>query len=130
MVIRNSTVTLAGTALTGEKGITGLSINGQHVAGVFGGVGASAVKVAGRGNSSMTIAFTAVREFASDSALEQFALSHFGTCPKSGALVFTVGSKSYTASTAALVGLSIGEPFGLMLPVSYSITCAPLIENT
>ncbi len=130
MRISSATVTLAGVALTGDVGITGLSINGQHVAGVFGGVGASAVKVAGRGNSSMTIAFTAVRELASDSALEQFALSHFGTCPKSGALVFTVGAKTYTASTAALVALSIGEPFGLMLPVSYSITCAPLIENT
>lgn len=130
MRISSATVTLAGVALTGDVGITGLSINGQHVAGVFGGVGASAVKVAGRGNSSMSVAFTAVREFASDSALEQFVLSHFGTCPKSGALVFTVGAKSYTASTAALVGLSIGEPFGLMLPVSYSITCAPLIENT
>lgn len=130
MRISSATVTLAGVALTGGVGITGLSINGQHAAGVFGGVGATAVKVAGRGNSSMAIAFTAVREFASDSALEQFALSHFGTCPKSGALVFTVGAKSYTASTAALVALSIGEPVGLLLPITYSITCSPLIETT
>ena len=120
-------LTLAGVALTGDVGITGLSINGKHVAGVFGGVGASAVKVAGRGNSSMSIAFTAVREFASDAALEQFALSHFGTCPKSGALVFTVGAKSYTASTAAVESVSIGEPVGLLLPITYSITCSPLL---
>ena len=127
MRISSATDTLAGVALTGEVGITGLSINGKHVAGVFGGVGASAVKVAGRGNSSMSIAFTAVREFASDAALEQFALSHFGTCPKSGALVFTVGAKSYTASTAAVESVSIGEPVGLLLPITYSITCSPLL---
>ena len=127
MRISSATVTLAGVALTGDVGITGLSINGKHVAGVFGGVGASAVKVAGRGNSSMSIAFTAVREFASDAALEQFALSHFGTCPKSGALVFTVGAKSYTASTAAVESVSIGEPVGLLLPITYSITCSPLL---
>ncbi len=130
MRISSATVTLAGVALTGDVGITGLSINGQHVAGVFGGVGASAVKVAGRGNSSMSIAFTAVREFASDAALEQFALSHFGTLTKSGALVFTVSGTSYTASTAAVESVSIGEPVGLLLPITYSIACSPLIETT
>ena len=127
MRISSATVTLAGVALTGDVGITRLSINGQHVAGVFGGVGASAVKVAGRGNSSMSIAFTAVREFASDAALEQFALSHFGTLTKSGALVFTVSGTSYTASTAAVESVSIGEPVGLLLPITYSITCSPLL---
>ena len=127
MRISSATVTLAGVALTGDVGITRLSINGQHVAGVFGGVGASAVKVAGRGNSSMSIAFTAVREFASDAALEQFALSHFGTCPKSGALVFTVGSTTYTATNAALQSVSIGDPIGLLLPVTYSIVSSPLL---
>lgn len=129
MVIRRATVTLAGVSLTGEKGITGLSVNGQALAFVGPGFGASAVKVSGRGNASMSIAFTAIREFASDTALEQFILSHFGALTKSGALVFTVGGQSYTASSAAVQAVSFGEPAGLLLPVSYSIVCTPLAAS-
>lgn len=127
MRISSATVTLAGVALTGDVGITGLSINGQSVVFVGQGVGASASVVKGRGNDLMQIQFTAVREFATTAALEQFALSHFGTLAKSGALVFTVSGTSYTASTAAVESVSIGEPVGLLLPITYSITCSPLL---
>ena len=129
MRISSATVTLAGVALTGDVGITALSVNGQALAFVGSGFGSSAVKVAGRGNASMQIAFTAVREFASVAALEQFVLSHFGALTKSGALVFTVGGQSYTASSAAVQAVSFGEPAGLLLPVSYSIVCTPLAAS-
>ena len=127
MRISSATVTLAGVALTGDVGITGLSINGQTVIDAFALSGAAAGQVHDRGGAMMRVQFTAVREFASDTLLEQFALSHFGTLTKSGALVFTVSGTSYTASTAAVESVSIGEPVGLLLPITYSITCSPLL---
>ena len=127
MRISSATVTLAGVALTGDVGITGLSINGQTAVDVVALIGATGAKAFGKGNATMQIGFTAVREFASDTMLEQFTLSHFGICPKAGVLVFTVGSTTYTATNAALQSLSIGEPIGLLLPVTYSIICSPLL---
>ena len=127
MLIRRATVTLAGVSLTGGKGITDLSIDGQAVADVVSLVGAASVSVSAKGNASMSIRFTAVHEFASDALLEVFALSHFGTLTKGGALAFTVGSTTKTASSAAVVGVSFGEPIGLLLPVTYSIVSSPLL---
>lgn len=127
MRISSATVTLAGVALTGSVGITDLSVNGQTQADVFALSGASGVLAYDRGGASMRIVFTALREFPTAAALEQFILSHFGALTKSGALVFTVSGTSYTASTAVVDSLSFGEPAGLILPVSYSITCSPLL---
>lgn len=127
MRISSATVTLAGVALTGDVGITGLSINGQTVIDAFALSGAASGQVHDRGGAMMRVQFTAVREFASDTLLEQFALSHFGALTKSGALVFTVSGASYTASTAAVESVSIGDPVGLLLPITYSITCSPLL---
>ena len=126
MLIRRATVTLAGVALTGGKGITGLSINGQAIASVVALPGADGVVVSGRGNASMAIQFTAVHEFASDTLLEQFVVAHFGALVKSGALVFTVSGVSKTASSAAVTSVSYGDPIGLLLPVTYSIASSPL----
>lgn len=127
MLIRSATITLAGTAITGEKGITGLSINGQCAVDTRQMVSAAGAKAFGKGNLLMSVSFTAVREFATDTALEQFAVSHIGAVVKSGALVVTVGSQSYTATHAAVQSISIGEPVGLLLPVTYSIACSPLL---
>lgn len=127
MDIRRATVALAGVSISGEKGITALSINGQCVVDVVALSGAAGVAAYDRGNASMQVSFTAIRSFANDTALEQFALSHFGALVKSGALVFTVGSSSYTASTAAVQSVGFGEPVGLLLPVTYSIVCSPLL---
>ena len=127
MRISSATVTLAGVALTGDVGITGLSINGQSVVFVGQGVGASASVVKGRGNDLMQIQFTAVREFATTAALEQFVVAHFGSLVKSGALAVTVSGVTKTASSAAVQSVVFGEPIGLLLPVTYSITCSPLL---
>ena len=69
MRISSATVTLAGVALTGDVGITGLSINGQSAVDVVALIGASGAKAFGKGNATMQIGFTAVREFASDTLL-------------------------------------------------------------
>lgn len=128
MNLRAVSITLAGVALTGDLGgVAALSINGQAVADVVGLPGAAGVIVFGRGNSAMSIQFTAHREFATMELLDQFAVAHFGALVKSGALVVTVSGVSKTASTAAVTGVSFGEPIGLLLPVTYSITSSPLL---
>ena len=127
MRLSSATVTLAGVALTGDVGITGLSVNGQAIVGVTSGVRATAVAVTSRGNASMSISFTALREFASEALLEQFVIAHFGALTKGGALVFTVDGVSKTASSAAVQSVAFGEPIGLILPVTYFIICSPLL---
>ena len=127
MRISSASVTLAGVALTGDVGITDLSINGQCVVDVVALSGASGAAAYDRGGATMSVSFTAVREFANDAALEQFAVAHFGTLTKSGALVVTVSGVSKTASAAAVQTMSVGEPIGLLLPVTYSIVCSPLL---
>lgn len=127
MRISSATVTLAGVALTGDVGITALSINGQTMASVVALPGASAVVVSARGNAIMSIQFTAIREFATDAALEQFVFSHFGTLVKGGALAFTVSGVTKTATSSAVQSVSFGEPIGMLLPVTYSIISSPLL---
>lgn len=126
MRIRNITVSLASVALTGSVGVTALSINGQALADVVALPSAASVQVFGRGNKAMAVQFTAVHEFATDALLEAFALTHFGTLTASGALTIVIGSTTYTASSAAVTGVSFGEPLGLLLPVTYAITCSPI----
>ena len=127
MRLSSATVTLAGVALTGDVGITALSISGQSVASIVQLPRATASVVSGRGNDLMQIQFTAVREFASDTALEQFAVSHFGALVKSGALTVTVSGVTKTASSAAVQSVTFGEPMGLLLPITYSIVSSPLL---
>lgn len=127
MRISSATATLAGVSLTGSAGITALAINGQAVADVVALPGAAGVIVYGRGNAAMSIQFTAVHEFTTGAMLEQFIVAHFGALTKSGALVVTVSGVSKTASTAAVTAVSFGEPIGLLLPVTYSITSSPLL---
>lgn len=127
MRISSAAITLASVSLTGSAGITALSINGQAVADVVGLPGAAGVIVYWRGNAAMSIQFTAVHEFTTEALLEQFIVAHFGALTKSGALVVTVSGVSKTASTAAVTAVSFGEPIGLLLPVTYSITSSPLL---
>lgn len=120
-------VALAGVSLTGEVGITGFRINGQHVVDVVALVRATTSKPFGKGNSTQAIAFTALRRFANMEDLEWFRLVHFGALVKSGALQIAVGSRTAAAAEAAVHTVDFGDPEGLMLPVSYTLTCSPLI---
>ena len=127
MRIRDISVSLAAADLTGDGGgVAGLRIGGQSTVDAYSLPG-SAAKARGRGGDVMSIEFTALREFSTNLALDQFQLTHFSTLVKSGALVLTDSSSvAHTATSAALQSVTFGDPEGLLLPVTYSIVSSPL----
>lgn len=124
--IRNLAFTLAGVSLTGD-GVIAFSAPGQCDVDVVSLLQRTAVSAYGKGNASQQVTVSVLKKFANDTALEQFAISHFGALTKSGALTVTAGSVTKTAATAAVQNVSISEPEALLLVVTYSIICSPLL---
>ena len=128
-VIRNVRFSVAGVDLTGD-GVVAFTAPGQYLAAINTGVARPIVSVTGRANASQAVAVTVLRRFADDDALEAFVAGHFGSLTKVGELVVTTGSVSTTtktATSACITGVSTSEPEALLLLVSYSITCSPLL---
>lgn len=128
-VIRNIAFSVAGVDLTGD-GVIAFTAPLQCIAGAKTGVRRSAISVADRGNASHSVTVSVLRRFANDDALEAFNAGHAGGLTRSGSLVVTTGTVSTTtrtASSACITGVSIAEPEALLLVVTYSIICSPLL---
>lgn len=127
--IRNIAFSVAGVNLTGD-GVIAFSAPLQCIAGVQTGVRRAAISVADRSNASHSVTISVLRRFANDDALEAFNAGHAGGLTRSGALVVTTGTTSTTTRTAAsacVTGISISEPEALLIVVTYSIICSPLL---
>lgn len=124
--IRNITFSLAGVDLTGD-GVIAFSAPGQCDVDIVALIQRTAVSVSFKGNASQQVTISVLKKFANDTALEQFAISHFGALTKAGALTVTAGSVTRTATTAAIQSVVTAEPEALLLVVTYSIICSPLL---
>ena len=124
--IRNISFSLAGVDLTGD-GVIAFRAPGQCDVDLVALLQRAAVSVSGKGNASQQVTVSVLRKFANDTALEQFAISHFGALTKAGALTVTAGSVTRTATTAAIQSVDIDEPAALLLVVTYSIISSPLL---
>ena len=124
--IRNISFSLAGVDLTGD-GVVACRAPGQCDVDPVALLQRTAVSVSGKGNASQQVTVSVLKKFANDTALEQFAISHFGALTKAGALTVTAGSVTRTATTAAIQSVDIDEPAALLLVVTYSIISSPLL---